>query len=174
MEIALIILFGIIGFVGFIGSCVGAMGIFLAIKEKVPKMIFGSMIWFIPFVVMTFFGVSKCLGVAGMPLLQFAFILAIAVISILLFGVYLLFRDYANKIQEEKAIAKGRAMVSVGKLSNEQLVKMSTSAGKPKEKSAAGAMVKGAVVGGVVAGGAGAVVGAMVGKEMHDSKNKDE
>jgi len=40
------------------------------------------------------------------------------------------------------------------------------------EKSAAGAMVKGAVVGSIVAGTPGAVVGAMVGKEMHDSKKK--
>lgn len=39
-------------------------------------------------------------------------------------------------------------------------------------KSAAGSMVKGAAVGSVLAGPAGAVVGAMVGKEKHDSKNK--
>ena len=39
-------------------------------------------------------------------------------------------------------------------------------------KSAASSMVKGAAVGSVLAGPAGAVVGAMVGKEKHDSKNK--
>lgn len=43
---------------------------------------------------------------------------------------------------------------------------------KGKEKSAAGAMLKGAVVGKVIGGDAGAVVGAMVAKEKHDSKNK--
>jgi len=41
-----------------------------------------------------------------------------------------------------------------------------------KPKSAAGSMVKGAVVGGIIAGPAGAVVGAMVGKEKHDAKEK--
>jgi len=42
----------------------------------------------------------------------------------------------------------------------------------PKEKSAAGAMIKGAVVGKIVGGDGGAVVGAMVAKEMHDHKKK--
>jgi hypothetical protein len=46
--------------------------------------------------------------------------------------------------------------------------------GKPKEKSAAGSMVKGAAVGGVVAGAPGAVVGAMVGKEVHEHKKNQE
>ena len=41
-----------------------------------------------------------------------------------------------------------------------------------KPKSAAGAMVKGAVVGKVIGGDGGAVVGAMVAKEKHDSENK--
>jgi|GEM_PF-5374697 len=45
---------------------------------------------------------------------------------------------------------------------------------KQREKSAAGAMVKGAVVGKLIGGDAGAVVGAMVAKEQHDHKNKDK
>ena len=41
------------------------------------------------------------------------------------------------------------------------------------EKSAAGSMVKGAIVGNIIAGPAGAVVGAMIAKESHDHKSKD-
>lgn len=41
-----------------------------------------------------------------------------------------------------------------------------------KPKSAASAMVKGAVVGKLIGGDGGAVVGAMVAKEKHDQKNK--
>ena len=53
---------------------------------------------------------------------------------------------------------------------NAQLQQMTF--GKKKQKSAAGAMVKGAVVGKLIGGDAGAVVGAMVAKENHDSKKE--
>ena len=59
------------------------------------------------------------------------------------------------------------------RISNEYLQAKSSSYGKPKEKSAAGAMVKGAIVGKVIGGDAGAVVGAMVAKEKHDHNKKD-
>lgn len=49
---------------------------------------------------------------------------------------------------------------------------IAASTGMKKPQSAAGAMVKGAVVGKLIGGDGGAVVGAMVAKEKHDSKNK--
>jgi len=57
--------------------------------------------------------------------------------------------------------------------SNAQLQAWASNGGKmPKQKSAAGAMVKGAVVGNIIGGQAGAVVGAMVAKEKHNANQQ--
>lgn len=56
--------------------------------------------------------------------------------------------------------------------SNEHYATIARQAGqKTKQKSAAGAMVKGAVIGKVIGGDGGAVVGAMIAKEQHEKKN---
>ena len=70
--------------------------------------------------------------------------------------------DRAISAQREEARRAERAAISA----------KYNGVGMPKEKSAAGAMVKGAVVGKLIGGDAGAVVGAMVAKEKHDNKNK--
>ena len=54
----------------------------------------------------------------------------------------------------------------------QRITEIAASTSMKKPKSAAGTMVKGAVVGKLIGGDAGAVVGAMVAKEKHDSKNK--
>ena len=77
--------------------------------------------------------------------------------------------DIAGEIRFSHSMSAARSATS---LTNEQMIQGTF--GKEKEKSAAGAMVKGAVLGSLIGGGAGAVVGAMVAKEQHEYKNKSE
>ncbi|MDL2273403.1 hypothetical protein LJC34_02505 [Oscillospiraceae bacterium OttesenSCG-928-G22] len=72
--------------------------------------------------------------------------------------------------QRNRGVSGERTVLSPTE--QKRILDIAASTGMKKPESAAGAMVKGAVVGKVIAGDAGAVVGAMVAKEKHDEKNK--